>query len=560
MKMHYNNERNIQILIALLKKHKIKKVVISPRTTNVSLVGSLQSDPYFELYSSVDERSAAYIACGMAKESDEPIVLSCTGATAARNYFSGLTEAFYSKIPILAITSTPNIAKIGQNVPQITDRSQQPKDIVKLSLQLPVIYNDNDADLYAVKVNEALLELRRYGGSPVHINLHTTFDRDFSIESLPKVNLIDRINYDFAQVPVPPLPLEKLRTAIVIGAHQIFTEELIKAIEKFCEYYNGVVFCDSTSNYNGKYRVFFNLFGSQMKKFTAKRPDWLIYIGNISGAYFNLKATETWRVNPDGEIRSYFKTLRYVFEMQELTFFEKYVKMAQQSVPNTTFYEECRKNYDDVLNKISELPFSNTWIAKETCHRLPENSSLHLGILNSLRTWGFFELPHKVSGYSNTGGFGIDGCVSTLIGASLVSPNKLFFGVVGDLAFFYDMNSIGNRYIGNNIRLMVINNGIGTEFKLYDHYAHIFGEDANPYIAAAGHFGNKSSKLLKHYAEDLGFEYMTASNKDEYHNNVDRFLTNKQLPKPILFEIFTDSKNESDALYIIKNTEVDNDE
>ena len=85
MKQYYTNERNVQILIALLKEHGIKRVIASPGSTNVTFVGSLQQDPWFEMYSCVDERSAAYMACGMAAESGEPVVLSCTGATASRN-------------------------------------------------------------------------------------------------------------------------------------------------------------------------------------------------------------------------------------------------------------------------------------------------------------------------------------------------------------------------------------------------------------------------------------------------------------------------------------------
>ena len=103
---YYTSEKHTQILIALLKAHNIRKIVASPGTTNICFVGSLQSDPYFEIYSSVDERSAAYIACGLARESGEPVVLSCTGATASRNYAPGLTEAYYSNVPVLAVTST----------------------------------------------------------------------------------------------------------------------------------------------------------------------------------------------------------------------------------------------------------------------------------------------------------------------------------------------------------------------------------------------------------------------------------------------------------------------
>ena len=82
---YYSSERSVQLLISLLKQHGIKKIVASPGTTNLSFVASLQQDEWFEVYSSVDERSAAYLACGMAEESGEPVVLSCTGATASRN-------------------------------------------------------------------------------------------------------------------------------------------------------------------------------------------------------------------------------------------------------------------------------------------------------------------------------------------------------------------------------------------------------------------------------------------------------------------------------------------
>ena len=83
--MKYTTERNNQIMIELLKKYNIKKIIASPGATNVSFIASVQSDPFFEIYSCVDERSAAYMACGMSEESGEPVVISCAGATASRN-------------------------------------------------------------------------------------------------------------------------------------------------------------------------------------------------------------------------------------------------------------------------------------------------------------------------------------------------------------------------------------------------------------------------------------------------------------------------------------------
>ena len=125
--------------------------------------------------------------------------------------------------------------------------------------------------------------------------------------------------------------------------------------------------------------------------------------------------------------------------------------------------------------------------------------------------------------------------------------------VIGDLAFFYDMNVLGNRHVLKNLRVLLINNGRGTEFTNFDHLGAVFGADADSFIAAAGHYGKQSRQLIKHYAEDLGFEYLTAATKEEYLSHLPRFLDKNITDRPILFEIFTDSKNESKALEMVKN-------
>ena len=139
----------------------------------------------------------------------------------------------------------------------------------------------------------------------------------------------------------------------------------------------------------------------------------------------------------------------------------------------------------------------------------------------------------------------------------MVNKERIYFGVFGDLAFFYDMNVLGNRHISNNVRLLLINNGGGIEFKNYNHLGAFFGDDADKYIAAVGHYGNKSRSLVKHYAEDLGFEYLSAGNKDEFLQVYESFLSSTFTPKPILFEIFTDAKDESEALKLICNISKD---
>lgn len=62
-----------------------------------------------------------------------------------------------------------------------------------------------------------------------------------------------------------------------------------------------------------------------------------------------------------------------------------------------------------------------------------------------------------------------------------------------------------------------------------------------------------SQKLVKDYATDLGYEYLTASNKDEFNATVNRFLTPEVIDRPILFEVFTETENESNALETVLN-------
>lgn len=549
MENNYTVEENAQVLIALLKKHGIRKVIASPGTTNMPFTGSIQNDSFFEVYSSVDERSAAYLACGLAAESGEPVVLSCTGATASRNYLPGLTEAFYRKLPVLAITSTQNVARVGHLIAQVIDREVMPKDVAKVSLQLPIIRGGDDFWECEVKVNEAILELSRHGGGPVHINLPTTYNSNYTAKSLPEVRVIKRITVDSE---FPELP--KGNIAIYVGSHKDFTEEETIAIDRFCATNNAVVFCDHTSGYRGKYRVQYALVAIQkgIEDYT-KKPDLMIQIGEVSGDYHGqkVKSNTFWRVNQDGIIKDNSKKLQYIFEMSDKAFFTKYSE--NKEAKDDKYLNDCINHRKQVLEQIPEIPLSNIWIASQIANQIPQNTTIHFAILNSLRAWNFFDLHPSIRSSSNVGGFGIDGCLSSLIGASLANENKLFFAVIGDLAFFYDMNVFGNRHVKNNIRVLLVNNGKGTEFRNNGHIAYQFGKNADEFIAASGHFGNKSETLVKEYSKSLGYEYLKADTKKEFSKVSKRFLTPEITDKPMILEVFTNSDEESKALEMMMN-------
>lgn len=549
---YYTDDKNTLILLALLKEHGIRKVIASPGTTNIALVASMQYDEWFQVYSSVDERSAAYMACGIATEFGEPVILSCTGATASRNYFPGLTEAYYRKLPILVITGSHGEDIIGHLHAQTLDRTIAPKDTIKYSTSVKL--SDSDWKV-TIEVNKAILELTRNGGGPAHISLESAAYGSFTTKQLPHVRCIKRYNYSDT---FPSFAKKKI--AIFIGSHKTFSERETAALEAFCECNNSVIFADHTSGYYGKYRVLYALVASQKNHYTdLLRPDILIHIGEISGEFYcthSFQSKETWRVSEDGEIRDLFSNLTNIFDVNEEFFFKAYTDNNTRL--SSSYYEDCDKLYQEVYKNIPELPFGNIWIAKQLHDKLPHESILQLSIFNSLRSWNFFELPKNIMTRCNVGGFGIDGALSTLLGASLTQPNKLHFGIVGDLAFFYDINCLGNRHLNNNVRILLINNGKGTEFKNYDHPGSKWGDKADLYIAAGGHFGKQSKDLVKHYATDLGFYYITAQSKAEFLEQIKIFLSSENSSQPIIFEVFTNSVMESLALKSIRSILVDN--
>lgn len=551
-KRFYTNERNVQIVIALLKAHGIHRVIVSPGTTNMTFVVSIENDPWFHIWSSVDERSASYLACGMAAETGEPVVISCTGATASRNYMPGLTEAYYRKLPVLAITSTRGNYKIGHLIDQQIDRRNIPNDIAIESVTIPMVKDYEDERFCEIEANKAILALKLNGGGPVHINMYTRYSHDFSVREIPHVNTIYR--HTIYDKEWPSIPHDG-RIVVRIGSHADFTDEQTRAIDEFCATYDAVVCCDHTSGYRGKYEVHGQLvFGQQMWQSSLRNTNLCIHIGEVSGDQFCVNAKHTWRVSPDGALRDTFGNLRRVFMMHETDFFNHYKK---KDCNHTEYLDSLNKEIDEIKNKIPNLPFSNIWMAQQMHDKLPKGCEIHFGIYHSLRSWNFFKLPMGIQAKCNVGGFGIDGGVSSMIGASLSNSDKLFFGVFGDLAFFYDMNVIGNRHVGNNVRILLINNGKGNEFRNYGHPCFFLGDEADKYIAAAGHYGNMSNLLVKNYAENLGYDYLKAANKEEFISVIEHFLSPHIGDRPILFEVFTETDDESNALETILNIVID---
>ena len=112
-----------QHVIEACKAKQIKHIVISPGSRNAPLTIGFANDPYFNCYSIVDERCAAFFALGIAQQRREPVAVVCTSGSALLNYYPAFSEAFYSNIPLVVISADRPSSKIdigdGQTIRQV---------------------------------------------------------------------------------------------------------------------------------------------------------------------------------------------------------------------------------------------------------------------------------------------------------------------------------------------------------------------------------------------------------------------------------------------------------
>lgn len=544
----YTDDKNAQVVLAMLKQYNIRKVVISPGMTNVPISRSVQQDPFFEVYSVVDERSAAYFAVGLAFSSSEPVVISCTGATASRNYLPGLTEAYYRNLPVIAVTSQHHSPDYSDLVPQLTDRTVSQNDIKRYAALLPVIKDSEDEKKCIFQVNKALHMSTQKGRGPVHINLPVT-SFNFSTKKLPDITKIEYFDAETLDAKQLVKEISGKKVGLFIGSHNPFSAEVIGSINNFVKKTGAAVFYDHTSNYTGNNRVLISQASDLLK--TKKLPDIMIDLGSISGDYsapLLTKNVKTWRISEDYDYhnRKGEQSLQKVFGCTESLFFKALAEVVPQS-RGATYFDDLQKDLSAVVTP--ELPLSNTYVSYMLSSRLPKNSTLHMGILNSLRNMNFFEVDRSIELSCNVGGFGIDGPISTLLGQSMFSKNRIAFGLVGDLAFFYDMNALGIRHLDKNLRVILVNNGTGVEFRLNDRLESQWGDDTSEFIAASGHNGSAQA-----WAEARGFKYITADSKEDFDELIGDFCNKdvNHFGRPVLFEVFTKVDDEQDAIRLMR--------
>lgn len=538
----YSIAKNVQIVIALLKAHGINQLVLSPGGTNAAFIRGVQDDPFFHCFSVVDERSALYFAIGIYLSTGKPVAVCCTSAQATRNYMPGLTEAFYKHVPILAITFSKHPQYTYQDYMQAPDQTSLPRDAVRATYSLPYVSNEHDRMHCERLVNEAILELTHTIPAPIQLNvpmLDTELTKDVAQE-LPTVKVIRR----YLKKDIHQIELNDKKILIVVGENRGINDTLIV---KFASITNTTIYVNHLSNMENDYTIHGNRLLSCLRQSEFDEllcPDILITIGGQTGDYplyhklaDSKRQYEHWRISEKGDVVDTYDHLTKVFECSYNVFFSSF---QSTSLENT--YYSIWKNASLEFATDKDLPMSAAYIAQQMCGVIPNGSYVNFSILNSLRVWNLFTFKNKVKCFCNVGAFGIDGCMSTFLGQS-VMVDSLCFLFIGDLSFFYDMNSLGIRHIKNNVRIILINNNGGVEFKLGGGTPEK-REKIDKFIAASNHF-----KSAEGWAVSNGFDYYQINNKDSFQKNMGKLIVPSK--SPIITELIVSDVNEGIAYSLL---------
>jgi len=546
-----SDKKHIQQLAALLLKKGITDIVISPGSRNAPLINTFTGIAEFHCLNIVDERSAAYFALGLALEKQKPVVLVCSSGTATLNYVPALAEAYYQNIPLIVLTADRPDYWIDQAESQCIRQENIYQNFTKKGISLPLGESEKELWFSARKINECLNLATSGKPAPVHINI--PFEEPLHQlvqETLPEVKVID-----IAETKAVLTEHEQSKLAdsfnqspkILILAGELNPHpELNKILDTLVDKTGAVVVCEHLANLSdssfckGIDLLMTCILDDHIESF---QPDLLITFGgqfvskSLKQFLRKHKPTQHWHLSKSNDHFDTFQSLTKVINMEVTNFFEAITKTVQ---PHDHTYLELWKNKEAKVNQlrdkfVEDTEFCDLKVFDLIGKQIPENSVIHLGNSSPVRYALIHQSVKNATYFGNRGTAGIDGCLSTAVGYASAS-DRLNTIILGDLSFFYDSNALWNKYIGTNLRIIVINNGGGNIFGL------IKGPTDSP--AYTEHFFAENTHKAEVLAKAFGLDYFKAESEGELVAALKKFYSPDQQHVALL-EVFTDAERNS---------------
>jgi len=538
----------------------VRHAVFSPGSRNAPLSISFNQHKGIETFVIVDERSAGFIALGIAQQTKRPVVLCCTSGTALLNYGPAIAEAFYQQIPLVILSADRPPEWIDQWDGQTIRQQNLFSQYTKFFGQMPADVTSNDAKWeYNRKLNQAIIVANSGIKGPTHLNIpfrepfYPTAGQHFIFsEHLSPLNLTKG---DFNLHPVEQ---EKLlsewnqfeRKMIIIGHHDPFGDAEIQILNELSFNQNIPIVADVISNGHPLNSVIqhHDLLLNNSKYWKELAPDLVLHLGksliskNLK-LFLRSQTVPVWQIDPNPTFADPFQSLTKIIETTETEALVCFSKGKSQEPIFINNWINCNQLTANQLKK-QPLDYSEAAAFQQVMDCLPDNCDLHLANSMPVRYANFFSCRQSgIQVYANRGTSGIDGTNSTAVGHAFVTQRKVVL-LTGDLSFLYDRNAFLHEYDLSNLYVIVFNNFGGGIFDL------IPGPAQLPVNLRQKHFTTPHNKDMKKSAEDAGFAYLKANDEVTLQLALIGFFESGT--KPRLLEIQTDPAKNIKAFTILK--------
>jgi 2-succinyl-5-enolpyruvyl-6-hydroxy-3-cyclohexene-1-carboxylate synthase len=490
----------------------VTDVVVSPGSRSTPLALMMAEHPGLHIHIMIDERSAAFFALGIAKAQGKSVALLCTSGTAAANYYPAIVEANISRVPLIVLTADRPHELRDVGAPQAIDQFHLYGSHVKWFVEMALPEATNEMIRYAETVcARAIATSQMTPAGPVHLNFPF---REPLIPQLEDPQLFEKhkrpkgsIKIKAGELTLDSEEFSRLaslwskdeRGVIVCGP--IDHPRLQQAVIELAEKLQYPIIADPLSQLrSGEHSKHFimDTYDTFLRNGVAKdflKPDVVIRFGampvskaltiflkeNHEATHYVIDGGGGWR-DPNSitsemiycdEFLLCQSVLPLVEGRKESSYFTKWMKM-----------NDLTKQHLSRINDATELSEGKFFYTLSNL--IPDNATVFVGNSMPIRDLdSFFHNNEKgIRVMANRGANGIDGIVSTALGAATV--HQPFYLVLGDLTLFHDLNGLlASKMHGIPFNLIVINNNGGGIFSFLPqanhpkHFELLFGTPAD---------------------------------------------------------------------------------
>lgn len=556
------DSRFCSILFDILAEKGVKDVVCSPGSRNAPLLIAAVARDNLRKHVVIDERSAAFMALGIAQVSRKPVALVCTSGTALLNYGPAVAEAFYQSVPLIVISADRPEQWIDQDDSQTLRQFEALANFVKRSYRIPAYGNsDNELQWYVNRiVNDAMIEASSRRKGPVHINVELGEPLGKKVKRIASnERIIDFIGADSLgnKEVVRNLAIKMTASKVLFVAGFLPPDSrLHKAMGELASLPNVVVMTETLSNLHlGPYASCIDsvLTAYSTELLDAAAPDLVISLGGSLVSrklkeYLRRNAgrCEHWAIGWYHTTSDCFMALSKRIEVDPARLLHQLATtIRKQSVTSeVSGFADCwlklrKRAFAAKSSFVSEVSWGDLKAFEVIMREMPRDVNLFLSNGTSVRYAQLLgeRAPH--ASYCNRGVSGIDGSISTAVGGAKVYKGRTVM-VTGDMSMAYDLNSLSLPEMPEGFVIIVIDNSGGGIFRFVPSTSDL--EERETYFCAP-------PKLpLKLLAGAYGFLYAEASDEESLSDRLREIFSGYRYSSPYILRIITDGEKSAAQL------------